>query len=766
MSTSTQNPPVEPPKPEQPEHHDEFVGAFGFFRKYQKLILYTAGIFALITFSITGAMTQWLRGVTDGPTGPQPTIQVRGQTVSLELEDQQVAAALARNVRSLPPNTLPDPLLMGGTSDLVTRLAILRRAAIAVGLGTSNDEADAAIDWFVRFLNNANKGTDTATQIALQRGMNSLAEYRTLVKEALRIGNYVTLLSLGVDTSDAAAMALLLEGDDREKITCRVATFDMKALAEQLEQQGTVTEDDVRAWMEAKTEAEKSRLEVYDTNKVGLRIGAIRYDEFDPTQWSEVLDNLQIGDEQRRLVFKEEIHRWTDADGKQKAMDDPEVTPELDKLIQVDEVLNKLLGALMERQQNELKPLLEAYQQSLQQKMDWQRQKNEADAKLKADPENAELKDALRLAEETLTQMEANETRAKEALDAARTGFDFAAAWTELTKDRAGVRLLEVPGDNNAAALKDLSAVELGEWKMPELATSLREAGALGSRPARAANGAFLMQATHVIVRPMKPWDDIKENLQKRYYEEKAKEAGDAAKKTLADELLRLGKEQAPEKVAEIDQKRAGEIERRFAEWRADVEAQLANATQALEKIPAGTQARRSWEAKQAQLTAELEAAEKRKLALTEEVNKELDAEIEAEAEKHYAAVLDQAAATAGFALSTVGPYRRDLSSAQPFAGKRFERTIEFLWGGMVNALDAGEATDILEDGAEKRYQVAACTAVAPLTAADITRRDFAVVRNNFGAGRTQEAMQQSFELEALKERYRYEEPQGRLEER
>ncbi|MHC4515838.1 MAG: hypothetical protein ACYS5W_19345 [Planctomycetota bacterium] len=37
----------------QPE---DATAAFGFFRRHQKLIVYTAGIFTLLTFSITGAV--------------------------------------------------------------------------------------------------------------------------------------------------------------------------------------------------------------------------------------------------------------------------------------------------------------------------------------------------------------------------------------------------------------------------------------------------------------------------------------------------------------------------------------------------------------------------------------------------------------------------------------------------------------------------------------------------------------------------------------
>src|SRR5262245_65586225 len=118
ISRTTSTPPTDPPKP---EHHDEFTGAFGFFRKYQKLILYTAGIFALITFSITGAMTSWVRNLTGGPSGPQPTILVGDRRVEVTVEDMQMGGLVARHVAALPPDVLPPSMTSFETSDLAPR---------------------------------------------------------------------------------------------------------------------------------------------------------------------------------------------------------------------------------------------------------------------------------------------------------------------------------------------------------------------------------------------------------------------------------------------------------------------------------------------------------------------------------------------------------------------------------------------------------------------------------------------------------------------
>ena len=61
MSTNLENPQAGGPAPE--EIFDEKSGVYGFFRRHQKLLLYTAGLFTLLTFSITGSLQSLVGGV-------------------------------------------------------------------------------------------------------------------------------------------------------------------------------------------------------------------------------------------------------------------------------------------------------------------------------------------------------------------------------------------------------------------------------------------------------------------------------------------------------------------------------------------------------------------------------------------------------------------------------------------------------------------------------------------------------------------------------
>src|SRR5712671_321795 len=284
MVTETAHPSAMPDKP--PPVPEEFHGAFGFFRKYQKHILYTAVMFALITFSVTGAMTAVFSRFTH-PSGPRPSIRVNGHKVEIEEEDQEYGRLIANAMHRQSPSSLALllvlPQLQSDASDteLVDVLALLRRASLADGLDVSDIEVDRAIE-YARNATNA----ETATKLALQGGF-SLAQFRAMVREAMRIGNYVRLQVLGTAGTDQDVIDDLLDG--QEKLTLRVASLDAKKIEEELKQTGTISDDDLKQWLDGKDDNWKAMNQAYDTNRVSLQIGACKFDGFDPKQWEEEL---------------------------------------------------------------------------------------------------------------------------------------------------------------------------------------------------------------------------------------------------------------------------------------------------------------------------------------------------------------------------------------------------------------------------------------------------------------------------------------------
>lgn len=762
MSTPSDQKPVSdaPAKGASPTDTHIDSGVYAWFRRHQKKLLYTAGLFTLLTFSITGPMMSAVESLS-GRGQAMPTLQVGKDRVSMQAEDFQYAELLARNPIAfglvLPQLGTGD----GGQTELSDSLAILRRVAVAVGLEVSMDEVDRAIDAM-----RAQGNVQSASQFARQRGMASLAQYRELMREAMRIGNLVRLQTLAVDSSDARVLAKVIE--DKEKITVRVASFDEKALEEQLKAAGGVSDEDLRTWLDGKTPAEKAMMQVFDTNRVALRIGAAMLEAFDPAQWQdEALKDFAAGEEMLKRVYEQEkaTRFKTETDGEWKPFEDEAVKAELTKLLQAEQVMNHLLGKLRERLNESMQAVNEELKKNQGEFGTAQNAVNVAKQKLAQNPEDAAAKEELRLAEEVLPAKEAARKAAEEAAKSARAAFDFKAAFDELTKDaagqpKAGFVQREFTEKRNGEQLKDVESADLGlgEWPLAVQATYLRDVGAIANMPGRTSKAVVIYQVADVEVQPLKPWDQLKPLLEGAYFTEKAKADAEAKKKTLEEALLRLAKAKMPEKITEIEGRRTGEVDKRITEWKAKLDADIADAEETLAKTKPGMQSHKAWQTKLAALQAELADQESKRKLVDDEVGKELEAEINTQAKKFYGEVMAEAAAEAGFTVAEFGPYSRELAQ-RPRFDKAFDPAVVYVWQNHSD-LEVGAATDVEQDRTNRRWVVAACLAEAPLTAADVTRREFEMLRTQFGFSfadqQAFEAYQQAFTKKALEARYDY----------
>ena len=786
MATKSAPPPV--PSTPQDHKYDEFRGVYGFFRRHQKKLLYSAGLFTLLTFSITGPMTSVVRKVF-GNELPMSSIVVGGKRIQLHPDDYRFGQIIARNLYTALPPVMP--FLSGGEgnqSDLPDALAILRRAAIGSGIEVSMVEVDLAIKTLVEFAK-----AESAKKWARDKSFASLAEYREVVAEAMRIGTYVRLQTLALDTTDASALLQVLS--DREKITLRTATFDEKVAEEQLKAAGALTDDDLHKWLDAKNDMEKNRIQVYDLPRAELRFGALLLAEgqFDPAEWqADVLKDFTVGDDQLNSYYTQEKDaRWKLPDGKYTPFEDAAVKAELTRLVQAEQVMNNLLGKLRQKQTDLLKPqsdevartqaeaaAAEGILNDLGQQFGTKEQQLTAKAQeLAQKPDDADLKAAhaalqaerTRLQEDLFQQKpvaaakQLAVTVAEQAQKDARATFDFPAAFTEVTKDKKGFVQKAIAGLKNGDEWKDLDQNDLGlgQWALAAQATRLPNKGDLGFGPGRTTKAVLLYQATDVEPRPLKAWDKLKPLLEGAYWTEQAKTKGEAQKKVMEDALLRLAKTKMTEKLAEIEGKRTTRIDDKLTEWERQNQDGIAEAEKQLAR-PLGHQAKAAWQGKLDGLKAQLAGKEAQRKTFEAEVGKAIDLEIADEAKKLHGQVLDEAAAEAGFTVTTVGPYVRDLKD-RPRFDKAYDPTVVFLWRSH-SELKAEESTGLLVDPTNRRMHVAVCTKVEPVVAADITRREFEAMRTGSGGhsfADTQAARSygQAFTLKALEIRYELQRP-------
>lgn len=764
MSTPTNPPPAPgsvPPGPATDLTLD--TGVYAWFRRHQKKLLYTAGLFTLLTFSVTGPMLAMFDGMF-GATQTMPTLQVRGQRVTMQAEDFQFGELLARNPFAFSPVLPALGSGDGGSSELADSLAILRRVAVESGIDVSMQEVDKAIEAL-----RAQSDVQSPAQLALQRGMSSLAQYRNLMREAMRIGTFVRASTLALDASDARVLAKALE--DREKVTMRVASFDEKAFEQTLKTTAAVDDAGLRAWLDGKNQSEKTMLQVFDSNHVALRIGALMLDAFDPAQWQEdALKDFTIGDELLKKTYEQEkaIRFKGEKDGEWKPFEDEATKTAVTRLLQADQVMTFLLGKLRE----ELNKEMTAENDELRKSNDefFQAQNNVTIAKQKVEqkPDDAAAKEELRNAEEVLPAKEAAKKAAEEAAKAKRSAFDFKAKFAALTDGKAGFVHKEFADKRNAEKLKDLDAGDLGlgEWPNAVMGTFLRDVGALSNMPGRTTKAVILYQLADVEIQPLKPWETLKPLLEGSYYTELAKKEAEAKKAKMEAALLRLAKAKMPEKVTELEGKRGEDVQKKLADWEAKVTADIAAAEQVLQKAKEGTEGRRAWQQQLDTLRAELAGKADKQKAFDAEVGKEIELAIAKAAKKHYAEVMAEAAAEAGFTVAEFGPYARDLSR-RPRFDKAFDPTVVYVWSNH-GEIEVGDATDLVNDQTNRRWHVAACLDEAPLEASDLTRREFESLRSSFGFSFADQqafaAFQQAFTMDALKTRYRYESSVGQQE--
>jgi hypothetical protein len=582
---------------------------------------------------------------------------------------------------------------------------------------------------------------------------------------------------------------------DREKITLKVATYDEVAVEAQLKAARPMSEEDLKKWMEGKSEPEKNRLQIYDKPRWKLNLAALQLaeDKFDPTQWqADALKDFTVGDDQLRGEYdrEKETRFKLEGEGNYKPFEDAAVKTELTRLLQAEQVMRHLLEKLRKQQEEALKPQADEVSRTqaaladaeriaaeVQGKVTVKEQEEKAKAQqLEQKPDDAALKEAHEAVKKELTKLQdelfaakpvvdakkAAVTEAETALQAARAAWDFPKAFAEATKDKKGFELKTTAELKNADQLKDLKELELGEWTTAAN-NSFANKGDLCFSPGRTTNAVLLCQAIDLELRPLKDWEkELKKLVEDAYWTEQAKAEGTKQKKVMEDALLRLAKAKISEKVAEIEGKRQSRVDEKLAAWEKTTQDAIADADGVLANPKLGKQMRAGWQVKRDGLKAQLDGKEQRRKGFDAEVGAEIEKEIAAEAKKLYGQVLEEAAAEAGFTVATVGPHLRDLQQ-RPRFDKSYDHTVVFLMRSQ-SQLKVDETTDVLVDSTNRRMHVATCTKVEPATAADVTRREFEALRsgtfgNSFADMQAMKAYQQAFTLKALETRYELQRP-------
>jgi hypothetical protein len=267
--------------------------AFDFFRKYQRPILFGAGIFALVSFSITGEMISLTERLFRSDV-ELPTVVVDGKRIRLTAEDQRIASQVARYVarpsdpRAVNPLVVLPPL---GDQDVQEVVAAYRRIAITYGIGWSQVEVRKALEQAREYLMQPDL---SLTDLALRLGFRSLRECEVVVGEALRVATLMRLESLSFLAGDSEFASELAERT--ELLTLDVASLSVEDLRETLEEQ-ELGDEELQAYLdELKSDADPRYVTFTSPNRASLELFALEVDAFDPADYAVELEGFEVSD--------------------------------------------------------------------------------------------------------------------------------------------------------------------------------------------------------------------------------------------------------------------------------------------------------------------------------------------------------------------------------------------------------------------------------------------------------------------------------------
>jgi len=760
---------------------DRTANQMDFFRKYQRVILYTAGIFALVSFSISAPILGFFDSLYRKQL-PNPTMRIGDEIVDVTVEDLGVGSQVAMLQRFLPTIVMPNFVPEDEDTNRREIYAAVRRLAIHYGIEISEDEVGRAVQQAVDIV----PAAESALDLARIARLTSVGELEKLIGESLRMGTFLRLQSLAADVTDAS-LAQQLVGD-QEFLTLDIATLDEEALQKELEAE-EVSDEALTAWV--------SDLEDFDRRSRGylgdplyrLQLAYADLAAFDPALYSAEVGEKEFSDDEvdnfyvmnrAALFLKPKEEKSEDKPGEEDKQDEEPTDADQDaveekqeddylplddalkaairKRLAAEAVLRKLWDQVGERfreAQTAGNEAIEAAQVAVEEK---QKARDSAAERGEAADATEEEKAALAAADEAITAAEAAVTEAEEALVAIRKGFDAKAAFEEFAAGRAGVGVLDT-GDELLSAAKIGELAPIAPWKG---VITVTDAQPLSTQVQRSPSAVFHTRLVDSDLTPLRPLDEIRDKVRADYFrkraEDLAQERSDAFEKAIKD----LALARATEEVQKVEVARDERVEERFNEWRTGLEASLEEARKTLEGLGGSDPNRRVYKAaadRVAKLDADLAGADAKRTEITEEEQKTADEEIAEIAKGKYGEVLAEAAAANGFSVGSFGPYTRDLSRLGT-PRESFPKPIRYVfWSGDTSNLDKGEATDLLQDFTGRSRHLAVITDVKNGDLSSITRRQLLQARASEAGLRRVTAVGQSFTLDAIKQRYGWQGP-------
>ncbi len=730
------------------------------FEKYKRPLFLALTLFALVTFSITGAIYAYVARLGQPSLGTilVPVGENGSKTIELTMEDQQMGMSLARMQARLLQMQLPwrsfvfADLEPDFTQDPTLVFAILRRVAIERGIDVSDEETDKAV------LELVSKVGGDPRQLARALGVGDESSLRLLVREGLKISILVHLEQLAGTDLSAAAQAEAL-GRKRKLLELQYLEFsskeDEKKLLENPPDDGKLS-----AWIASLSKDDQTKYGFVDPvhvrfDGVALLEAEAKLEEFaeelkdyeDPSE--EDLETRYNFDRDRLYVRPD----WKEP-GKDASGDGGGKRDEDGGLLQDPQGgagSGGQGGGETTKPPAKPQPMLPPTPEQAKYRP-FQEVKEDVKRRMKLEAVVERLLDQARKASEEAGEKTGSEGK-EDSKDGAASSFDLKAWFEKIAKGRKGLTFLE-PGELKAPEeYKELGV--LGRWEGFWALGSVSEVGML-SAVQTAEKGMFFFHLLEREMNVLKPLASIRDEARKTWAKLEAKKKA----KKRAERFLELMRKKAealvPEKVASIRKRIEEEVGKKFEAWKSSLEKDIAEKKKMLESPDLVKRAIPLFKKQLAKLEKELSRGEDERASIRKEIEKKLDPEIVEAIAPKLGEAFAEAAKVAGLEIRTLGPFFDDASS-DPLFSLKVKGAAAFLEAEpSIRDLEEGRVSDVLEDATEGVFYVCRLAGKKEAGLAGVDRRHLLNEWFSFSRERLLSVLRNSYNLVGLKKRFAF----------
>ncbi len=748
------------------------------FEKYKRWIYLGLTLFALVTFSITGAIYAFF-GQVGKPAPGSIVLPGSNERVHLTETDLYFGQLLSRlqsyslSGRFGFPAFIFNGMSMEDNKEPKFSYAILRRVAIENGLDVSDDDIRLYKE---RVFKNAQI---TPFELAVQLRLGNESTLDEVIREAIRISVFVRAEILAaVDLGDAALGKYVK--NERKLVT--VSHVDFEAGPKQKEWEKNPPKDEVLlAWVKKMDSAKQLSLGFVDDTQVRFDGLALDYAKGDPAEWKEELKDFtapaeedlraRYNQDRDQLYVREEWKKKEAAEkaaAKKKAEEEKKKAEEAKKKAQKKGAKDKDGGLL----QDPPKP-----KPSDQKGKDAKKGQNEATVptpeqakyksfeEVRADIERRirleaglrKLLDRARKAAEKFGTKAKGEKKGDKSAKATKSmkDFDLKAWFEKAVKGRKGVIFIAPKPLANPEAYADLGPI--GKWDQFWLLRNLEQEGVFLPDIQRTSKAAFFIRLLERKTNVLRPLAKIREEVRKAYAETEAMEWAKSEAKAFRDAVHKKAETLAGEAYLKIRKKIDTEVEKRVGEWKKSVGDEIKKLENKLNSPDIPERAIGIYKKTIQDLQASLNKEKEKTKSIREEVEKSEKKEIHSALLPFFPKAFDQVVAEKKLKAKALGPFFRDLQTSDPLFNLKYKGIDRFL---MQQAdflkKKKGELSDPLEDSEDKAWLVARLDKVVAGGEAALDRKHFLQMKDTFVNERVKTVLEHGYTFDILKKRFSF----------